>query len=1023
MLSDYGLGCRKWLVGIDWDADNFKAMIYKIYPRLASVPGYTLWNLKQDNSFEKLPTKVNTPSRIKAYLGNQFRGCLLIMPLEEIPLVSAMAGIANGASAANTGAVATTATTGSGGGGNSGSGTPPASNNSSQRHLPPPKPPPNEQEAVAAEILTSFSNSISARSSPALNVSTAGTGGIGGGIGGSASVTGVSLGGGGSGSVGGGGSSGGAGSGGVGSGSSGGGGGGSLGKPLTRSFCLICGRVPKQPTLSHFYDVDSAPIPMPGHEPDSADGGQCAFTSISKRLRDILQVSETQRNSLVPSKEICKKCFKQVVDIDFMQNQIAKAKEEMLSNFLMTVTKVSKLSAGLFPLKGASAAANAANGLTSSSSCKSSSMHRSSSQQPPPLPGLTPLAAAASQPPMQLPPIIPTSNSMETMSTRSEDNWATTSGSNLDTFRMYSAVHPHLINGTSSSSAASRFSQLLVNGNASEPGADPPERPPGAGGGKPPGSKAGGGGLDRVQSDPPIPRLHSAVNLPTELTNHMAMSGREREAAAAEAAALVTAAENAAAAQTSSLYLAAAMSQHHAALSSSSRIFFHQFGGGNNEPSGNLFPVNLAKGSDGQVAFNKAAVAAARCTTWVQDSNDRKPDQDKSSQRNKASRASPERGGGGGAGSSGGLGIGASGGAGTSSGSGNSGGGRVRESKSPLQQELRIRSNSSVEVMVDTSGFSDSSPCDSDSGGGGAETNGNKITNESSNSDGMTTSDDCWKGKRRKSGSQVGSGSGVVPAGAAGVVPGVNSAGSGVVGGGISISKSLTVPVSSSGGGKANNNGSSGDWSRSSSTTPSPPSMMSSSSPDSSDPSQTSLTSSQAAHVTGNGSGSSSSISAAEQTRCANSWKKRYCELYGVASSENGESMTSLKDTKDTPLPGAEQPPPPPSMTSSTEAAIDLAQHKKQRHRRSSCHRLSVDGAAGSSSAAAGGAACGGSVSTGSGNSEKKHHEEKDNFLASLKRKAAPGFMGSQPSSKKQAAYDSGLGMTTDDDSSNAQNR
>ena len=32
--------------------------------------------------------QVNTPNRIRAYLGNQFSGCLLIMPSEEIQLVS-----------------------------------------------------------------------------------------------------------------------------------------------------------------------------------------------------------------------------------------------------------------------------------------------------------------------------------------------------------------------------------------------------------------------------------------------------------------------------------------------------------------------------------------------------------------------------------------------------------------------------------------------------------------------------------------------------------------------------------------------------------------------------------------------------------------------------------------------------------------------------------------------------------------------------------------------------------------------
>jgi hypothetical protein len=32
--------------------------------------------------------QVNTPSRIRAYLGYQFTGCLIVMPLEEMLLVS-----------------------------------------------------------------------------------------------------------------------------------------------------------------------------------------------------------------------------------------------------------------------------------------------------------------------------------------------------------------------------------------------------------------------------------------------------------------------------------------------------------------------------------------------------------------------------------------------------------------------------------------------------------------------------------------------------------------------------------------------------------------------------------------------------------------------------------------------------------------------------------------------------------------------------------------------------------------------
>jgi len=86
ILLTCGLGARKWQVSLDFDEEAFQSAIYKIYPRLTSVSSYTLWNIKKDKTFEKLPAKVNTPSRIRAYLGNQFSGCLLIMPSEEIQL-------------------------------------------------------------------------------------------------------------------------------------------------------------------------------------------------------------------------------------------------------------------------------------------------------------------------------------------------------------------------------------------------------------------------------------------------------------------------------------------------------------------------------------------------------------------------------------------------------------------------------------------------------------------------------------------------------------------------------------------------------------------------------------------------------------------------------------------------------------------------------------------------------------------------------------------------------------------------
>lgn len=111
-------------------------------------------------------------------------------------------------------------------------------------------------------------------------------------------------------------------------------------------FCLVCGKIPKQPNASPFYDVDTSTLPTGNSEK--------AFTSLSKKLRDVIKVPDTQRNQLVPSKEVCKKCFRQLVDIDFMENQIKRVKEEMMGNFLATVTKVSKMGSSMLPLKPAS---------------------------------------------------------------------------------------------------------------------------------------------------------------------------------------------------------------------------------------------------------------------------------------------------------------------------------------------------------------------------------------------------------------------------------------------------------------------------------------------------------------------------------------------------------------------------------------------------------------------------------------------------------------------------------------------
>jgi len=83
-----GLGARKWQCAIDCNSLTFKQAILNIYPRLRSVIGYNLWTLTKDKkTFERIPEKVNTPRRMRAYLGTHFTGCLIIVPVSDIVLM------------------------------------------------------------------------------------------------------------------------------------------------------------------------------------------------------------------------------------------------------------------------------------------------------------------------------------------------------------------------------------------------------------------------------------------------------------------------------------------------------------------------------------------------------------------------------------------------------------------------------------------------------------------------------------------------------------------------------------------------------------------------------------------------------------------------------------------------------------------------------------------------------------------------------------------------------------------------
>jgi len=83
-----GLGARKWQCAIDCNSLTFKQAILNIYPRLRSVIGYNLWTLTKDKkTFEKIPEKINTPRRMRSYLGTHFTGCLIIVPVSDIVLM------------------------------------------------------------------------------------------------------------------------------------------------------------------------------------------------------------------------------------------------------------------------------------------------------------------------------------------------------------------------------------------------------------------------------------------------------------------------------------------------------------------------------------------------------------------------------------------------------------------------------------------------------------------------------------------------------------------------------------------------------------------------------------------------------------------------------------------------------------------------------------------------------------------------------------------------------------------------
>lgn len=224
VLLSNGLGARKWQVSLDLDAEGLQRAIFNIYPRLATVSGYTLWTITKDKRFEKLPSKVNTPKRISSYLGSHFSGCLIIMPDDTLQMIS--------------------------------------------------------NESLHSDVCKE--DDTETKEDIAANVN---------------------------------------------------------GQPsIIRQLCLICGRVAKTVNMppNAFYNIRKQSI-------TTSDGQIPIF----RRLKDILNM-DLPKLKLVPSEEICKKCYRQLTEIEYIQTQLSANKEEMISNFMTTVAKVGRANHNLW---------------------------------------------------------------------------------------------------------------------------------------------------------------------------------------------------------------------------------------------------------------------------------------------------------------------------------------------------------------------------------------------------------------------------------------------------------------------------------------------------------------------------------------------------------------------------------------------------------------------------------------------------------------------------------------------------
>ena len=84
---------------------------------------------------------------------------------------------------------------------------------------------------------------------------------------------------------------------------------------LHRQICVTCGRLAKQVGSSGFYDIHNSTTFA------TADG----YMSIAKKVKEMFHL-ELPRSKILQSEQICRKCFRAMNEIHFLESQVNTSK-------------------------------------------------------------------------------------------------------------------------------------------------------------------------------------------------------------------------------------------------------------------------------------------------------------------------------------------------------------------------------------------------------------------------------------------------------------------------------------------------------------------------------------------------------------------------------------------------------------------------------------------------------------------------------------------------------------------------